>query len=78
MKSNMLKLWISNILFIIGIGFLAVAGYKALNPVSNSILVKITDPASMHNRVEGTPLRIPVAAVNETATRIRLVGTNAC
>ncbi len=78
MKTNTLKLWAANILFVIGVGLLGFSGYAALNPASNLILVKITDADSMQNRVEGTPLRIPVAAVNETATRIRLVGTNAC
>ncbi len=75
MKSNTLKLWISNLLFVIGISFPGFSDYVGLFPDSNSIRMEIIDPASMQNRFEGTPRRIPVAAVNETATQVRLVGT---
>lgn len=68
--------WISNTCFVVGVGLTGWAGYVALIP--NRIELFVSEPDALLNWVVGEARRIPVAAVNRTATRIRLVGTNAC
>ena len=81
MKSNAMAGWFANGFMVIGLGLIGYAVYGAMQPgatQSNTIEVEITDHAVLKDRVAGSPIRIPVVAVNKTATRIRLVGTNAC
>ena len=76
MKSNAMAKWFSNGFLVIGLGFIGYAVYGAMQP--NSIRLEITDSTATQHRIVGQTRRIPVAAVNKTATRIRLLGTNAC
>lgn len=68
--------WLSSVCLVAGVGLIGWAGYVALVP--NRIELFVSEPDALLNRVPGEARRIPFAAVNRTATRIRLVGTNAC
>ncbi len=68
--------WVSNACLVAGIGLVGWAGYVAMNPCRIDLFV--SDPTALENRIVGETRQIPVAAVNRTATRVRLVGTNAC
>ena len=76
MISNTMAKWLSNGFLVLGLGLIGYSVYGALQP--NSIDVNITDHSVLKDQVAGTPIRIPGVAVNNTATPIRLVGTDAC
>ena len=75
MRSNAMAVWFSNGLLVVGLGMIGYAAYGAMQPGAtqpNTIEVEITDHVVLKDRVAGSPIRIPVVAVNRTATRIRL------
>lgn len=76
MISSTMAKWLSNGFLVLGLGLIGYSVYGATRP--NSIRMEIKDKAATQDRIVGQTRRIPVAAVNKTATRIRLVGTNAC